>query len=108
MGAAGDYGAPMIRHTVSFRLVHLAGSAEEQDFLTAGPALLAAIPGVQDLTVSRQVSAKSPFRFQFAMSFADQAAYDAYDAHPDHRGFVAERWQSEVAEFAEQDFVAYP
>ena len=97
MGAAGDYGAPMIRHTVSFRLVHL-----------AGPALLAAIPGVQDLTVSRQVSAKSPFRFQFAMSFADQAAYDAYDAHPDHRGFVAERWQSEVAEFAEQDFVAYP
>ena len=42
------------------------------------------------------------------MSFADQAAYDAYDAHPDHRGFVAERWQSEVAEFAEQDFVAYP
>lgn len=105
MGAAGGYGASMIRHTVSFTLVHAEGSAEERDFLTAGPALLSAIPGVQDFTVSRQVSTKSPFRFQFAMTFADQAAYDAYDAHPDHRGFVASRWATEVADFAEQDFV---
>ena len=106
--ARRPYDRRMIRHTVSFTLVHPAGSAEETDFLTAGPALLTAIPGVTDFVVSRQVSVKSPFAFQFAMSFADQAAYDAYDAHPDHQEFVATRWQAEVADFAEQDFVAYP
>jgi Stress responsive A/B Barrel Domain len=98
----------VIRHTVAFTLVHPAGSAEERAFLDEGPALLRAIPGVEDFVVSRQVSAKSPYRFQFAMTFADQAAYDAYDAHPDHRGFVATRWADEVAEFAELDLTPYP
>ena len=97
----------MIRHTVAFRLVHTSGSAEEQAFLSEGPALLRAIPGVEDFVVSRQVSAKSPYAFQFAMTFADQAAFDAYDAHPDHRGFVATRWAGEVVEFAELDLVPY-
>ncbi|SEQ01439.1 Dabb family protein [Microlunatus flavus] len=98
----------MIRHTVAFRLVHPEGSPEEQAFLTEGPALLRAIPGVEDFVVSRQVGAKSTLRFQFAMTFADQAAYDAYDAHPDHRRFVETRWAGEVAEFAELDLVPYP
>lgn len=98
----------MIRHTVAFTLVHAPDSAAERDFLTAGPALLRAIPGVEDFTVSRQVSPKSSYRFQFAMSFADQAAYTAYDTHPDHQEFVATRWSTEVSEFEELDFVAYP
>jgi hypothetical protein len=98
----------VIRHTVAFRLVHPADSAEEQAFLTEGPALLAAIPGVQDFTVSRQVGTKSAHRFQFAMTFADQDAYDAYDAHPDHRRFVATRWEGEVEAFDELDLVPYP
>jgi len=98
----------MIRHTVAFTLVHAPGSPEEQDFLTRGPELLRAIPGVTDFTVSRQIGSKSDFRFQFAMSFADEEAYAAYDAHPDHQGFVAQRWQNEVARFEELDFVAYP
>lgn len=98
----------MIRHTVAFRLVHPAGSAEEEAFLTEGRALLSAIGGVVDFAVSRQVGAKSPHRFQFAMSFADQAAYDAYDAHPDHRRFVATRWASEVEAFDELDLMPYP
>ena len=97
----------MIRHTVAFTLVHAEGSPEEQGFLTDGPALLRAIPGVADFVVSRQVSAKSPYRFQFAMTFADQAAYDAYDQHPDHRGFVATRWASEVEAFEELDLTPY-
>jgi hypothetical protein len=96
----------MIRHTVAFRLVHAPGSPEEAEFLATGRSVLTAIPGVQDFTVSRQVSAKSEHAFQFAMSFADQAAYDAYDAHPDHRGFVASRWVPEVAAFDELDLVA--
>ncbi|MCB7136223.1 Dabb family protein [Cellulosimicrobium marinum] len=95
----------MIQHTVAFRLVHAAGSPEETEFLDTARRTLTAIPGVQDFSVSRQVSAKSPFAFQFSMVFADDAAFAAYDAHPAHTGFVAQRWVPEVAEFAELDLV---
>ena len=94
-----------IRHTVVFRLVHAPGSPAEADFLTAGRRVLTAIPGVQQCEVNRQVSAKSALVFQLAMVFDDQAAYDAYNTHPDHVGFVAGRWVPEVAEFQEFDFV---
>jgi hypothetical protein len=95
-----------IRHTVVFRLSHPAGSAEEADFLAAGQAALTAIPGVVDFTISNQVSPKSDLAFQFSMEFADQAAYDAYNVHPAHVGFVQSRWDTEVAEFQEYDFTA--
>lgn len=93
----------MIRHTVSFALVHPEGSDAEADFLSTGARTLIAIPGVEDFVVSRQISAKSDHAFQFAMTFADQAAYDAYDSHPDHRSFVAARWEAEVTSFQELD-----
>jgi len=95
----------MIRHTVAFRLVHPEGSAEEAAFLADGVRILTGIPGVQDFAVSRQVSPKSEHRFQFAMTFADQPAYDAYNVHPDHVGFVEGRWVPEVAAFDELDLV---
>lgn len=95
----------VIRHTVVFTLGHEPGSAAERTFLADGARLLAAIPGVREFAVSRQVSPKSDFAWQFSMAFADQGAYDAYDAHPVHRAFVAERWQAEVARFQEFDFV---
>lgn len=98
----------MIRHTVSFTLVHAPDSGAEQDFLTQAPALLRTIDGVEDFTVSRQVSPKSDYRFQFAMTFADEATFAAYDSHPDHQEFVASRWRTEVSAFEELDFVAYP
>jgi len=95
-----------ITHTVVFRLVHASGSPAEAAFLDDAWQSLTSIPGVEDFRISRQVSAKSDLVFQFAMVFADQAAYDAYDAHPTHVGFVAERWVPEVAAFQEYDFVA--
>ena len=95
----------MIQHTVAFRLVHPAGSAEEAEFLGTARTTLTGVPGVRDFTVSRQVSPKSPLTFQLSMVFDDDAAYAAYDAHPDHRRFVAERWVPEVAEFQELDLV---
>src|SRR6218665_2242263 len=64
------------------------GSPEEADFLETGRRVLTGIPGVEDFTISRQTSPKSEHRFQFAMTFADQAVYDAYNVHPDHMGFV--------------------
>ncbi|MFS0854279.1 Dabb family protein [Microbacterium sp. 179-I 3D4 NHS] len=94
-----------IRHTVVFRLIHAEDSAQERRFLADARTALTSIPGVQDFRITRQVSAKSPLTHQFSMRFADQAAYDAYDAHPVHRAFVAERWVPEVAEFQEYDFV---
>jgi hypothetical protein len=98
----------MIRHTVAFSLVHPAGSDAESEFLTSGPELLRSIAGVHEFTVSRQVSPKSEFRFQFSMSFIDAAAYSAYNDHPDHQRFVATRWANEVTVFEELDFTPYP
>ena len=95
----------MIRHTVAFRLRHPEGSPEEAGFLDAA-LVLAALPMVQDFERVRQVSGKNPYRFGFAMSFADQAAYDAYNDHPVHVAFVRDRWAVEVEAFLEADFVA--
>ena len=94
-----------IQHTVAFRLQHPAGSHAERDFLTAA-LTLADIPGVQEFQQLRQVSPKSDFTFSFTMRFVDDAAYQAYNDHPTHVAFVRDRWQSEVADFAELDFVA--
>jgi hypothetical protein len=95
-----------IQHTVVFRLVHPAGSAAEAEFLDTARGTLPAIPGVRDFVVNRQVSAKSDLSWQFSMTFADDAAYAAYNDHPEHTGFVATRWEHEVAAFQEYDFVA--
>ncbi len=93
----------MIRHTVAFRLRHEKGSAAEAQFL-ADAVLLAAIPGVEAFERLRQVSAKNGFDYGFSMEFADQAAYDGYNSHPDHVAFVRDRWIPEVAEFLEIDY----
>jgi heme-degrading monooxygenase HmoA len=92
-----------IRHTVAFRLRHPAGSAEETAFLSAAGAL-AAIPGVEAFELLRQVGVKNEFEFGISMEFADRAAYDGYNGHPEHVRFVAERWLPEVAEFLELDY----
>lgn len=95
-----------IQHTVVFRLVHEAGSTAEAEFLDTGRATLTAIPGVTEFAINQQVSPKSDLLWQFTMVFADQAAYDAYNTHPLHVGFVEARWVPEVAAFQEYDFVA--
>ncbi|MFE4194412.1 Dabb family protein [Paenarthrobacter sp. NPDC056912] len=93
-----------ITHTVVFSLIHEPGSAEETEFLTTAEQTLAEIDGVKDFSVHRQVSAKSDMNWQFSMVFADQSAYDAYNAHAQHVAFVESRWQNEVAAFQEYDF----
>lgn len=97
-----------IQHTVVFRLVHAPGSVAEQEFLATGRRILTAIPGVTDFVVNRQVSSKSDLAWQFSMVFASQEDYDAYDAHPEHRDFVASRWETEVEAFQEYDIVVHP
>ena len=94
----------MIRHTVAFRLKHAAGSAEEARFLADGRRILTGIPGVENFEAARQVSLKNDYTFGFAMEFADEAAYDGYNIHPDHVAFVRDRWIPEVAAFLELDY----
>ena len=93
----------MIRHTVAFRLRHPEGSAEETNFLMTARDL-ADIPGVERFEQLRQTSPKNDFTFGFSMEFADQAAYDAYNEHPVHAAFVADRWAGEVEDFLEIDY----
>ncbi len=93
----------MIRHTVVFRLKHAPGSAEEKAFLSAGKAL-AGIPGVEKFEQLREVSPKNGYAFGFSMEFADQAAYDRYNNHPDHVAFVRDCWMKEVEDFLEIDY----
>ncbi len=95
----------MIRHTVVFTLKHAAGSVEEAAFLRDA-LILEKIPGVEKFERLRQVSPKADFDFGFSMEFADQAAYQVYNDHPDHVAFVQGRWIPEVARFQEIDYVA--
>jgi len=92
-----------IRHTVSFRLRHPAGSEAEHDFLEAAKSL-GEIPGVEAFEILAEVSPKNEFRFGISMEFADAAAYEAYNGHAEHVRFVEERWMNEVEEFLEIDY----
>ncbi len=96
----------MIRHSVYFRLHHVENSAEEAKFLTDA-LVLTSIPGVENFQISREVSPKNDYRFGFAMDFADAEVYEAYNIHPAHQSFVADRWMPEVAEFIEIDTVPH-
>jgi hypothetical protein len=96
-----------IRHTVFFVLKHAPGSQEEADFLAAARKL-ADIPTVNKFRCLKEVSPKNNFTFGLTMEFADQAAYDTYNKHPDHVKFVEEVWMKEVADFMEIDYVVLP
>jgi hypothetical protein len=95
-----------IRHTVSFALAHAPGSAEEADFLAAAARLADVIPSVEAFEVLREVSPKNAFVHGLSMEFADRAAYEAYNEHPEHVAFVQERWLVEVTDFQEIDYEA--
>ena len=95
----------MIRNTVVFTLKHSAGSSEEKSFLDAA-LVLKAIPGVEKFERLRQVSPKADFSFGFSMEFADRAAHEGYNVHPNRIAFVRDRWVPEVERFQEIDYVA--
>jgi heme-degrading monooxygenase HmoA len=94
-----------IRHTVAFSLRHDDGSPEAVSFFEA-LADLAAIEGVEELQVLSEVSPKNDYRYGVTMEFATRAAYESYTASPEHVEFVRDRWDADVADFIEIDFVA--
>ena len=91
-----------IRHQVVFTLKP---DADEADFLAAILAL-ESIPGVEAFELMREVSPKNGYEHALTMEFANQDAYEAYNVHPQHAGFVENRWDNEVADFLEIDTVA--
>jgi hypothetical protein len=91
-------------HSVIFSLKHEQGSEEERRFLEDGQRILTSIPTVTNFQVYKQVSAKNEYNHGFAMEFASQADYDAYNEHPLHVQFVNERWKAEVEKFLEIDY----
>lgn len=93
----------MIEHTVTFRLIHEAGSPEEAAFFAAAREL-ATIPGVKNFVIRRQTSPKWDLTYGISMRFDTHAEFEAYNSHPQHQSFVAERWLKEVAFFQEADF----
>jgi quinol monooxygenase YgiN len=97
---------PMIVHSVFFKLKHAKGSDNEAAFLRKA-AKLANIPGVGNFQILEETSPKNDFDFGLSMEFADQAAYDGYNNHPDHVAFVQEVWLKEVEAFHEIDYVPY-
>jgi heme-degrading monooxygenase HmoA len=96
-----------MEHTVTFRLKHPAGSPAETDFLVAAEEL-AAIPGVRDFRICRQVSPKNSHAFGISMDFDSEEDFQAYCKHPLHDAFVQERWIPEVEDFQEADFEVIP
>jgi quinol monooxygenase YgiN len=93
-----------IRHAVVFSLKHEPGSDDEAACLEA-LRRLRSVPGVENFELGREVSPKNAFAFGLVMEFADRDAYEAYNGHPEHVRFVAERWDAEVADFLEIDTV---
>jgi hypothetical protein len=92
-----------IRHTVVFTLSHAEGSPAEADFLETA-ARLSAIAGVESFEILRETSPKNDYRYGISMEFADDAAYQGYNNHPDHVAFVQGRWIPEVSDFLEVDY----
>jgi hypothetical protein len=95
----------LITHSVFFRLKYESGSSEERGFLDICWKVLKPISGVKDFRVLKQTSQKCNFAFGLTMNFADQAAYDAYNNHPDHVNFVQGTWLPNVEEFQEIDYI---
>lgn len=93
-----------IQHMVIFDLQYEKGSVEAQKFISDGKTILTAIPGVQNFQAFAQISLKNDYTYGFSMVFENNEVYQGYSNHPDHVGFVENRWKKEVTRFLEIDF----
>ncbi|HVO58700.1 MAG TPA: Dabb family protein [Dongiaceae bacterium] len=93
----------MFIHMFAFRLK--AGVSEEQThrMLREIGALQSQIPQVLDSAVGRNVSPRAQgYELGGVMKFADQAAFEAYNAHPAHQALLV--WLLPLIEPIEVDF----
>jgi len=100
-------GPGKIQHGVIFTLQYEKGSPEAKQFMEDGRRILTGIPVVQNFQVFDQVSKKNDYQYGFTMVFDNMDDYQTYNEHPDHVGFVEDRWKKEVTDFLEIDFEVY-
>ncbi|MGE9297215.1 MAG: Dabb family protein [Puniceicoccales bacterium] len=98
----------MITHVVVFWLDKPYGENREQ-LLKAAKEMLGGIPGCENFRAGVAVpSARGvvddSFAVAISMDFADQAAADTYQSHPDHVRFVTEAVKPLVKRFVVYDF----
>jgi len=103
---AGELKLGEIQHMVIFNLKYDKNATETLTFIKDGKRILRAIPGVRNFQAFAQVSKKNDYDFGFSMVFSGPAEYEKYNTHPDHVGFVEQRWKKEVSRFLEIDFKA--
>lgn len=94
----------MIRHSVIFKLKNNIETDQKKAFFDAVDAL-AAISGVQNFEVLKQVSPKNHYEYGISMEFDTAELYDYYSNHPDHIHFVQHFWLNTVEDFLEIDYV---
>ncbi len=97
-------GENRIIHSVIFNLPYAEEANETKKFLSDGYEILSTIPGVENFQVRYEISPKNDYQYGFYMEFENQEAYDNYNNHPNHTGFVEERWKKEVTDFLEIDY----
>jgi len=80
----------MICHVVLIRLRGDLDRDREERFLEQARETLGPIPGVVNLRVGRGIRAGDAHPFALVMDFADEAALEAYQVHPEHRRFLSD------------------
>lgn len=93
----------MVKHSVIFKFKAEVSSDDQQEFFQ-GVAALASIPGVRNLEVMRQTSAKNEFDFGILMEFESDEIYQLYNDHPIHQSFIQKFWLKMVDSFLEIDY----
>lgn len=97
----------MITHIVVFWVPE--GDEQKREKLLEGAAGLTEIPGVLEYRYGRAIPSPRPvvdssFAVAISMTFVDQAAADAYQAHPVHQKFVADYVKPLASRFVVYDF----
>ena len=95
----------MISHLVLIRLRDGLGEEREEWFLAQAREVLGRIPGVANLRVGRNLRAECVHPFALVMDFADEAALQAYQVHPEHQRFLADIIGPLVADKQVLDYV---
>ena len=90
-------------HSVFFDLKSTLTPEQTSDFKIEA-LKLGEIPDVENLRWLEELSAKNPYSYGLKMEFSDQAAFQRYHDHPDHREFVEQQWKKQVESFVEIDY----
>lgn len=93
----------MITHTVFFSFKSTVNEPGRRSFFD-GVNELKKIPGVKNLQIVKQTSAKNKFEYGITMDFDNEAIYNAYNIHPSHTAFINNYWLSNIDAFLEIDY----